>query len=177
VLRILYIGRLHQIKGIENLLLAMPKIKTRYSLTICGSGDESYRRSLQRLVDDMGLDQRVNFQGQVAGDEKEVAFSHADVCVVPSFTENYGMVVAEALAHGVPVIASRGTPWKSLEQRGCGLWVENTPDSLAQAIEKISEQGLEGMGRIGREWVRKDLDWESVSKKMFSLYKESQSSL
>jgi glycosyltransferase involved in cell wall biosynthesis len=95
------------------------------------------------------------------------------VALVPSYKENFGIVVAESLAHGIPVIASRGTPWGGLEQKGCGLWVENDPETLASAIRRISTMPMRTMGLRGREWMRRDFSWRSVANQMLDLYRES----
>ncbi len=109
-LRLMFIGRLHQKKGIENLLQAMKRLDPDDTLVICGTGDSEYTASLKQMTHALELEGRVQFRGQVDGPARLQAFSEADVCIVPSFTENFAMVNAEALAHGVPVIASRGTP-------------------------------------------------------------------
>jgi len=81
------------------------------------------------------------------------------------------MVVAEALAYGVPVIVSKGTPWKRLEEIGCGLWVDNDPESLAKSIEQMSRMPLREMGQRGREWMAKEFSWPLIAEKMTDLYK------
>ena len=102
--------------------------------------------------------------------EKEAAFFTSDVCVVPSFTENFAMVVAESLARGLPVVASRGTPWAGLEQQSCGLWVDNSPESLAAALNEMRGMDLEEMGTRGREWMRREFSWGSIAQRMHDLY-------
>lgn len=170
-LRLLYLGRLDPKKGIDNLLRALGILKDEaISLTVCGIGDRSYSLALRRLADQLALRERVRFRGRVDVVEKSAAFMDTDVCVVPSFTENFGLVVAEALAHGVPVIASRGTPWDELEKKGCGLWVTNDPDSLAEAIMQIRDRNLPEMGARGREWMRETFGWDSVGREMLQLY-------
>jgi glycosyltransferase involved in cell wall biosynthesis len=72
--------------------------------------------------------------GEVLSEAKKRLFENSDVAVVPSHTENFAIVVAEALAHGVPVIASMGTPWNRLDEMKCGLWVDNDAVSLADAF-------------------------------------------
>ena len=84
--------------------------------------------------------------GEVLGDAKKQLFENSDVALVPSHTENFAIVVAEALAHAVPVIASKGTPWSELEVKRCGLWVDNDPATLADAMLKISTMPLQEMG-------------------------------
>ena len=171
VTRLLFIGRLDAKKGIENLLSAVkytPRDATR--LTICGSGEAAYREELLSLVSSLELTERVRFLGHVDGHAKAAAFMEADVCVIPSFTENFGMVVAEALAHGVPVIASRGTPWAAVEEHHCGLWVDNKPEALRAAIASLDGADLEAMGKRGRMWMQKDFAWSAVAGQMHSLY-------
>jgi glycosyltransferase involved in cell wall biosynthesis len=170
-LRLLYMGRLHPKKGIENLLRALKLLRDdTISLAICGNGDETYSLSLRELVQQLSLGCCVAFQGHVDGESKLKSFMQADVCVVPSYTENFAMVVAEALAHGVPVIASKGTPWSDLENRGCGLWIDNSPPALAESIAIIRSKRLDEMGRRGRTWMQKDLGWKSVAGEMIDLY-------
>lgn len=169
-LRLLFIGRLDPKKGIENLLAALRVLPPTVTLTICGGGESAYTEELRRLASDPALTGRVRFAGHVSGDKKTRVFRETDVCVVPSYTENFAMVVAEALAHGVPVIASRGTPWADVETRGCGFWVNNDPDSLADSINRISHLDLGAMGARGREWMKCEFSWEAVAGKMLELY-------
>jgi glycosyltransferase involved in cell wall biosynthesis len=174
VLRLLYVGRLHPIKGIENLLAACKMLDGSptipWSLTIVGGGDEGYTESLLCRTRELALSKQVQMIGEVVGEAKKGLFEHADIVIVPSHTENFGMVVAEALAHGVPVIASRGTPWRKLEEIGCGLWVDNDPESLAQAIHMMSKTPLREMGQRGRRWMEREFAWSRVAQDMSDLY-------
>src|SRR3954452_17239518 len=130
------------------------------SLTIAGAGDPQYVKDLKDRIRPFDSSNKIQMPGAVTGDEKENVFMNADVVIVPSYTENFAMVVAEALAYGIPVIASTGTPWKRLAEMGCGLWVDNQPDSLAQAIKEISRMPLREMGLKGREWMRQEFAGE-----------------
>jgi len=174
-LRLLYLGRLDPIKGIENLVEACAQLSGRtdqaWRLTLAGAGEERYVQSLRALIDRRGLSDRVDMAGQVVGNAKRALFEHADVVVAPSFRESFGMSIVEALAHGVPVIAGRGTPWRRLEEMQCGLWVENDPENLAKAIERINTMPLCKMGQCGQEWMKKDFDWFTVAEKMARVYR------
>lgn len=172
-LRLMYLGRLSPKKGIENLLHAIDRIEDpTVSLTIYGAGDIAYSARLKKLAGRLGLlGTSVFFAGNVDGEAKSTAFHTADVCVVPSHTENFCMVVAEALAHGVPVIASRGTPWAEIEEKRCGLWVDNNPESLAQAITRIRYMELPEMGQRGRDWMIAEYDWDAIAKSMQNVYR------
>jgi glycosyltransferase involved in cell wall biosynthesis len=169
-LRLLYLGRLHPIKGIENLLQAMTLLDKGITLSICGDGELKYRSELETLSRQLGLDGRIHFYGHVGNEDKQTQFQNADICVVPSFSENFGIVVAEALAAGVPVIASTNTPWAELNRNGCGLWVENSAESLAKAVDDLRDAPLAKMGQRGREWMARAFSWNEVAEQIASVY-------
>jgi len=170
-LRILYLGRLHPIKGIENLLRALPLLQTKARLSVCGDGDSGYQKQLRSLAHELGLNGRVQFHGRVEGQAKEQQFAEADLCVAPSFKENFCIVVAEALARGVPVVASRGTPWQRLEEMGCGLWVDNNSEELSKAIDLAASLQLVEMGQRGREWMGQEFSWQTIAEQMVEQYR------
>ncbi len=170
-LRLLYLGRLHPIKAIENLLAACTLLNgSSYTLTIAGSGDAHYETGIRRKIRELALSDRVRMAGEVLGEAKSRLFENADVVVVPSHTENFGIVVAEALAHAVPVIASKGTPWKRIEEIGCGLWVDNDPGSVARAVERIGNMPLGEMGLRGRSWMAEEFSWSRRAREMRECY-------
>jgi glycosyltransferase involved in cell wall biosynthesis len=170
-LRLLFLGRLDPKKGIENLFSALAHLADKsIGLAICGTGHPRYVEKLKEVAHALGLDDQVIFRGQVDGVSKTQAFLDADVCVVPSHSENFCMVVAEALAHGVPVIASKGTPWEGVEKNQCGLWVENSEESLARALVDIRRKNLTEMGNNGRTWMRRSFQWGTIADEMCDLY-------
>ena len=173
-LRLLYVGRLHTRKGIEELLQAcrilIDRKITAWTLTIVGSGDEAYLRTLKTLTASLSLSDRVRFAGMLVGREKEKLFEDTDILVHPSYSENFGLVIAEALAHGIPVIAGTGTPWSKLEANACGLWVDNSPASLAAAVTRLERMPLTEWGARGRAWMAKDFQWPSIAARMLALY-------
>lgn len=174
-LSLLYLGRLHPIKGIENLLEACHLVDARsfnFRLIIAGQGDEEYVEELRKEITKLELKEKVEMVGYINESEKQDIFQQADVLILPSFSENFGNVVAEALSYGTPVIASRGTPWSRLEEKGCGLWVHNDPKALAEAIEDISKMPLAEMGQRGREWMQQEFSWSSIAAAMMETYKE-----
>ena len=191
-LRLLYLGRLDPIKGIELLLEACsilssilngriadlrgnddPSVESAgsWSLTLAGGGDPAYARNLRAMIERWGLSENVKMVGEVHGEFKERIFENADVVVVPSHRENFGMVVAEALAHSLPVIASTGTPWKRLQEIGCGLWVDNDSRSLAAAIQQIWQMPRNEMGSRGQMWMRNEFSWQSRAEDTIELYR------
>ncbi|HEY5627213.1 MAG TPA: glycosyltransferase, partial [Nitrospira sp.] len=173
-LHMLYLGRLDPIKGIENLLFACSQLSREqgisWRLTIAGAGEACYVASLERLIITLEIQHQVHMVGEVKRNSIALLFEQADLVVVPSYSENFGMVVAEALAHGLPVIASKGTPWSGLVRRGCGLWVDNSPDSLAEAVGTLHKSDMHRMGLAGREWMKESYSWEMVATQMYKSY-------
>jgi len=170
-LNLVYVGRLHPIKGLENLLRGLAQsASVPWRLRVCGDGDPAYARELNGLCAALGIEPRVQFVGHVDNTQKTGEFLAADACVVPSFSESFGMVVVEALANGVPVIVSRGAPWEEIEARGCGSWVDNSPESLGHAIASLEGRDLEEMGRRGRTWMMESFGWEAVASQMLGCY-------
>lgn len=171
-LRLLFLGRLDPTKGIENLLHGLALLDDRtVTLDVCGTGKSDYVARLTSMIAALGIASRVRFRGHVDSQDKSTAFATADLCVAPSHSENFCMVVAESLAHGVPVIASTGTPWPRLAERGCGEWIENSPESLAAGIRRVRTAPLEEMGRRGRAWMKEEFDWDAIAREMHQLYR------
>jgi glycosyltransferase involved in cell wall biosynthesis len=174
-LRIAFLGRLDPIKGLENLIEACALVAARglqFELSIAGAGDSAYEASLRELVARHGLDRRVSFVGEVHEGDKAGFFAKTNVFVLPSHSENFGLVVLEALAHEVPVIASDRTPWSALDREGCGVSTSNQPEPLAAAIQGMQQRDLHVMGKRGRAWVAEKFAWGAVGLQMIGLYEE-----
>jgi glycosyltransferase involved in cell wall biosynthesis len=176
ILKLLFIGRLDPKKGIENLISAASMLRElgipEWRLKIAGHGATHFVDRLRSQASSAAISDRVEFCGHVDGHSKHAAFADSDIVIVPSHTENFALVVAEALAHSRPVIASRGTPWQAIETHECGLWVGNDPASLASAIHKLSNCDRVAMGRRGRAWMERDFSWSEQARRMLSLYQE-----
>ena len=176
-MHLVFLGRLDPKKGIEKLLDACALMKrtgqSKFSLTIAGAGDSSYTQSLRDKIAAVDLAGEVEMIGAVYDQAKAELFERASLLVAPSHTENFALVVAEALAHGVPVIASKGTPWRKLEANGCGLWVDNDAASLAGAVERMARMPLDEMGRRGRDWMAREFSWQECAAEMMQLYQSS----
>jgi glycosyltransferase involved in cell wall biosynthesis len=174
-MRIGYLGRVHPRKNIERLLNVWNKLNldaTDAELMIIGDGDENYMNFLHAEQKRLNL-KKIIFTGFLSGKEKEDTLKSLSYLVVPSDFENFGMIVPEALILGIPVIASKGTPWEELETHNCGWWVENDVETLAVTIEKairLPEKERIEMGKRGQELVKNNYSIEVVSKKMGQLY-------
>jgi glycosyltransferase involved in cell wall biosynthesis len=119
------------------------------------------------------LQDSVDYIGPVDEERKEKIFQSADVFVLPSFTENFGLVVAEALAHGVPVITTHGTPWEGLVSHSCGWWIEPTVDALVETLQEamnMEPAELQSMGEKGREYAH-EFDWAHIAHQTAEVYR------
>jgi glycosyltransferase involved in cell wall biosynthesis len=141
---LLYVGRIHPIKSlhklIQSLALSEVFIKSDFKFFIVGKQEErynDYKKELTALISKLNMQSKVIFKGHLEGTDKEKSYSQAYALILASETENFGNVVVEALNQGTPVIASKGTPWKILEDYNAGLHVSNDPKTLSKAIDTI----------------------------------------
>lgn len=168
-LRLLYLGRLHPKKGIELLIDAMHRLPETTTLDIYGTGSADYVRWLRDLASAFGA--RICFKGHAEGTVKADAFANADLFVLPSHSENFGIVVAEALAHAIPVITTTATPWTDLERMRCGRCINLSDDTLSATIADLSRADLGAMGQRGRDWMRRDFSPQAMTTAFAALYR------
>lgn len=169
--RLVFLSRVHEKKGIPELLDAMENLPEGFTLAIYGTGEPAYEQSLQSIIATKGLADRVWLKGHVDGAAKAEAFRQADLFVLPSHSENFGIAIAEALAHGVPVVTTDKTPWQDLDRRGCGTCIALEPDTLLTAIRSLSQQDLRTMGQAGLAWMKADFSPDAVHSRMMDLYR------
>ena len=154
----LYIGRIDPKKAIENLIEAMSRSRAfldgEFTLKIVGDYYNEYGQGLVRQVEQLGLTNKIRFLGHRDGREKEEILATAWFTFMPSHTENFGIVVMEGLAQGTPAVASTGTPWKILEDRQAGFWVDNDPESLTRIIDHIHTISPDQMKELSQNSIR-----------------------
>jgi len=120
--KLLFLSRIHPKKGIDQLLRAWKRLEGEFpewQMNIAGPDQHEFAGEMKSLVAELGL-QRVTFLGEVTGAKKEQVFRETDLFVLPTHNENFGIAVAEALAHGVPAVVSTGAPWSGLQNERCG---------------------------------------------------------
>ena len=174
--QILFLSRIHVKKGIELLIESWKELATEYpdwKIKIVGNGEVEYILQLKSKVEQGGLSDCVEILPPVFGQAKVDLYQSSALFVLPSYSENFGMVIAEALSCGVPVITSDFTPWTFLDKEKAGwsiaLSVENLTTALREALNKRSEE-LFQMGQNGAELLRAKCDYRSVANQNVKLY-------
>jgi glycosyltransferase involved in cell wall biosynthesis len=173
--RVVFLSRIDPVKGVDTLLSAWAAIAADFSdweLVIAGPLKGAYPESMQALAREMRAP-RVKFTGEVLGEAKRSLLQTASLFVLPSYSENFGMAVAEALAHGVPVITTTGTPWTDMRSHNCGWYIEPNQDALRETLREALGRplpALHEMGRNGHAWMQQDYSWGHIATMMHQTY-------
>ncbi|MBN8615199.1 MAG: glycosyltransferase [Deltaproteobacteria bacterium] len=163
-LRVLFLARLHPIKRLERLLDALRDHTA--TLTIAGAGEPSYVASLRARASPLG--ERARFVGHIVEGDKAALFASHDLLVLPSHRESYGIVVGEALAHGVPALVVRPTAWERLAEEGAGLVVG--PSELAATLRTLDRASLAALGAQARRYAERTLSIDHAAERMIGIY-------
>jgi glycosyltransferase involved in cell wall biosynthesis len=170
----LFISRVHPIKGLPNLVSAWAKVRRDdWRIIIAGPDNCGHLKEVHEHIDRLGLGGDFIFYGLVTGAEKAKLFSEANIFVLPTHSENFGIVISEALSYGLPVITTKAAPWKDLETYDCGWWVVSSVVGLADALVKAMDstpERLEEMGCRARKLIKEKYSWNSIGKSANEAY-------
>ncbi len=170
------IGRIDPVKGLDNLIEAWAKVcPENWSLIIAGPGSPEYRACLVKRIRDLKIAQHVTLIDTVNESEKKFLFSVASLFISASYTENFGIAIAEALSAGLPAITTHGTPWSSVVENECGWWVPSETTALALAIGEATqcdEERLKSMGQRGTQLIESAYSWPSIARQFLSVYRK-----
>lgn len=140
--QVLFLSRIHPVKGLETLIDAWPLVRAQLPearLIVAGDGELSYVRSLRaRAVHGEAGGAGIIFKGFVSGEDKAALWRESDVFVLPSQHENFGMVVLEALAWGLPAVVSREVQLVSfVERHRLGIVADREPRAVGEALVRV----------------------------------------
>lgn len=176
--RALFLGRLHPVKGLAILLDAWASLRPAgWELVLAGPDENGYRKVLEAQAARLRLNDSVSFPGPVTGAAKEDLLRGATFLVLPSLSESFGMVVAEACAIGLPVVTTKAVPWAELEESGCGFRSAPGADALAAALDRmmrLPETTLVDMGQRARKLVDAKFRWGLIAEQFVDVYREIQ---
>ena len=175
---ILFLSRIDPKKGLELLLRAVKTLKNKrndFRIFIAGSGVEAYVKRVESMAAQEGIESVISFVGEVRGEQKMDMLQTADVFVLPSYRENFGLAAAEAMQAGCPVVVSNTVAIsKEIEEYEAGEIVELNPESIFRALDKLLDNTAARirMGENGQRLVREQFDLTTNVGKIVSLYKK-----
>jgi glycosyltransferase involved in cell wall biosynthesis len=173
--RALFLSRIHPKKGLCFLLDAWAALEQRFQdwdLVIAGIDEINHEAELKSRAERLGL-KHLSFRGPVHGSAKDTLYRSADLFVLPTHAENFGLVVAEALAQEVPVITTQNAPWSGLTAHRCGWWIPLTHRALTETMTTamaLPQSELRAMGVRGRAWVKEEFSPDEVAQRMRAVY-------
>ena len=171
---LLFLGRLDPKKAVDRLLEAWVQVQAAHpdwQLRIVGPESE-HGAELRALAERLGAE-RVSFVGPAYDAEKSREFRAAQLFILPTHSENFGLSVAEALAHGLPAIVSRGAPWRGIVERDCGYWIDNSVPALVACLRQAlncSARELQARGARGRAWMEHEFSWHGRARSLAEAY-------
>ncbi len=173
---ILFLGRLHPVKGIDILAKAFGAILNTRSdvhLMVCGPDSHGYKSSIERILKEDGALGNTTFTGMVSGLHKLAILFRADIFVLPSYSEGFSVSVLEAMACGLPVIITRQCNFIEVRTRGAGEVIEPSVPQLARSLSDLlaKPQVRKKMGEIGRQLVAEKFTWDKIADQMIEVYK------
>jgi len=170
---IISMGRLHKVKGFDILIKSFNKLlgASPNSVLLIAGEDEGEKSYLINLIKKLNLENKVFFVGALYKQEKLDFLANADIFVLPSHTENFGIVYVESLAAGTPIVASKNTPWKEVEEYDCGKWVENTVEETTKAMLEILKKDRKVM-RENSIKLAKKYDWSNIADQFKKIFEE-----
>jgi D-inositol-3-phosphate glycosyltransferase len=177
---ILFVGRIEPLKGIDILIAAAAHLHEDENLAVLiVGGDESAAVQIEGLrarAEVLGIDHHISFVGAVQHAELPLYYNAADVCVVPSYYESFGLVAVESMACGTPVVASRvGGLTSTVSDGETGYLIPwRCPEPFAERLELLldNEELRASFGRAGREAMER-FRWKNVADAVALLYEET----
>jgi glycosyltransferase involved in cell wall biosynthesis len=173
---VLFLGRLHQKKGLHLLVQAWAKLKRQADdahLVIAGPDSDNMRVSLEQLTTELKLRSSITFAGMLIGERKWSALAAAKLFVLPSYSEGFSMAVLEALAMGIPVVVTVPCHVPEVTDHDCGWVIPSALTGLEGALEEflqLSPAEASRMGERGRGLARQRFHWSVVGKQMAEVY-------
>lgn len=170
----LFLSRIHPQKGLVDLVNAWGLIRPGgWRLLIVGGSQLGHRQEIELLIRARGLQDVISVAPEVGDEVKWGLYAESDLFVLPSYSENFGVVVAEAMLMSLPVITTNATPWSIISEQHCGWYINTGAAALKVALEQaflMPAKELEAMGVRGNQLVRDRFDWSRIARQMHDFY-------
>jgi glycosyltransferase involved in cell wall biosynthesis len=170
---LLFLGRINFKKGLDILARAVGQLARDDLHLVIAGPDGGYLSEARRFVAEAGIADRTTFTGMLAGEDKLAAFADAALFLLPSYSENFGIAVVEAMACGVPVLISdQVNIWREVVADGAGEAAPCDPAAFATKITAMLAEpaALAAMGASGRAAVARRYDWVSIGARLEQVY-------
>lgn len=173
---ILFLALYRKNKGIDLLMESISNLKTNlkgWKIIIAGIESDYTINDLKIMAQQLGISNLIDVTGPLFGEQKWEAYRKADLFILPTLNENFGIVIAESYLCGTPVITTTGAPWKLIQDYKCGWWIERNVKNISNAIMEFLSTPIEErmkMGLTGGKLVRENFSSKTVAQKMIDLY-------
>lgn len=178
----MFMSRLHPGKGLMLLVDAWAKVKpVGWKMVVAGPDNYGHKAEVVQRLQEFRIDSEWEFVGELNEQEKWAALANADLFVHPSASENFGISIAEALAAGVPVITTKGCPWRVIEEGiapeigKSGMWIDRDVEVLSKALKEMmwaSDTVRSELGTQGKKLIRAHFSWNAMGRKMVDSYRQ-----
>ncbi|MEI6239045.1 MAG: glycosyltransferase [Planctomycetia bacterium] len=170
----LFLSRIHPIKGVLDLVHAWAQVRPAgWRLMIAGPDECGHTAEVMGAIGKLGLGESVALRDACWGADRDRLMDTSDLFVLPSHSENFGLIVAEACARGLPVLTTQGTPWHSIVDNACGWWVPVGIEGLRAGLREacgLDRTTLEAMGHRGWKMVASSYSWPTAISRLLGVY-------
>ena len=172
---LLFLSRLHPLKGLEILINVWARLEKKHPnwcLKIVGIDQNNYEQYLKNLSKTKKI-KNIFFLGAIFGKDKENIYRNSNLFILPSYTENFGLVVGESLLQETPVITTKNTPWNIIEQYKAGWCISLDEKNLYNCMDEamnMRPEDLREMGKNGRNFIKNHFSIEKMNEKIRKMY-------
>lgn len=168
---VLFMSRLHKKKGLDLLLdvwVEMVKEFPNWCLLVVGPDYSNYTQKINAIVSENKIPNNIKVFGMLTGYDKQAVLGVSDIFTLPSYTENFGVVIGEAMAAGLPTITTTGVPWSEINSWNCGQQIELSYENLFNSMKSImgqDEKSLKIMSNNAKSLIKNNYSWSAQAEK------------
>jgi len=173
---LLFFSRIEPKKGLPLLSHAWGRLAAKFPewhLLIAGPDENKHWKHVHSILNSYDLKDRYTYAGYLSGEARHAVLNAAQLFVLPTYWENFGIVIAEAMMAKTPVITTTETPWEQIVDENCGWIIKPAQDELTNVLNRalrMKDETLSEMGKRGHNFVRNNYNWKDLANKMKEFY-------